>query len=62
MPIEIKELHIRVTVNAPQGVQQAGVKPVRAGNLNADEDNDKEAIVAECLEQIMEILKNKKER
>jgi hypothetical protein len=64
MPIEIKELHIHVVVNAPSGGQQAtttqqsGIKASR-GNDSID---DKEAMVAECVELVLQILQNKKER
>lgn len=57
MPLEIKELNIRVTVNQPQpegdstaAVQSQGVKP------------DSEAIIQQCIEQVIEIFNNKNER
>ncbi len=61
MAIEIKELHIRVTVNAPQGAGQTGAPPPSApANSAGDEGDDaKDAIVAECVEQVLEILRNK---
>lgn len=60
MPIEIKELHIRVTVNAPpgDGAQQSAPSPARSESNAAD----KEAIVAECVEQVLQILQEKRER
>jgi hypothetical protein len=57
MPIEIKELHIKVTVNSPQ--TQPSDSAV-AGATSADTDVN--AIVAECVEQVLEILKHKAER
>jgi hypothetical protein len=64
MPIEIKELHIRVTVNAPEGggtgagtTASAAAMPAPAGGAG-----DKEAIVAECVEQVLSILQEKLER
>ena len=60
MPVEIKELHIRVTVS--------GSAPEKsAQNARKDEDHggpggDKEEIVAECVEQVLHILQAKKER
>jgi hypothetical protein len=63
MPVEIKELHIRVTVNA------GGAREGTAANASARSATpqpaggaDKEAIVAECVEQVLEILQNKSER
>jgi Family of unknown function (DUF5908) len=57
MPIEIRELHIRVSVgeDAKQG---AGVPAQPVGDGHADKD----AIVAECVEQVMQILQVRKER
>ncbi|MDO9240738.1 MAG: DUF5908 family protein [Methylicorpusculum sp.] len=62
MPIEIKELHIKVTVNPPQDVKaQKGRTPVSAGQAS-NSAIDKEAIIAECVEQVLQILNNKRER
>ena len=61
MPIEIKELHIRVAVNAapepkaPPAKGKAAPGPHGAGA-------DKDAIVAECVEQVLQMLQNKRER
>ena len=57
MPIEIRELHIRVTVG--EGGKQAPEAPVA---LAGDGHADKDALVAECVEQVMQILHAKKER
>jgi hypothetical protein len=59
MPIEIKELHIRVTVNPPPsggGSTQTAPAPAAAGGANKD------ALVAECVEQVLQILQQKRER
>jgi len=59
MPIEIRELHIRVSVGEtgkPAAGQQAGPAAEDGGNAGKD------AIVAECVEQVMEILRSRKER
>jgi hypothetical protein len=61
MPIEIKELHIRITVNAPENGGQAATPnapPQGGGSGSAD----KESIVAECVEQVLQILQDKRER
>ena len=49
MPIEIKELHIKINVNENSN---SGAKPAAA-----EKDN-----VAECVEQVMKIIERKKER
>lgn len=50
MPIEIKELHIKINVNGE-------------GQSNAESNNsDKSEMIQECLDQVMNVLKNKDER
>jgi len=60
MPIEIKELHIKVTVDAASGGQSGG-RASAAGGTAADAGS-KDAIVAECVEQVLQILRAKRER
>jgi len=52
MPVEIKELHVRINVGEP-----ADKKRVPKNTAN-----NKEMIVAECVEQVMQIISNSKER
>jgi hypothetical protein len=62
MPIEIKELHIRVNVTPPDSSNGGGAtaaSPRGGGGLSA---KVKQEIIAECVEQVMKILENKKER
>ena len=61
MPIEIKELHIRITVNAPENSsgQAPASAPAQPAGASAA---DKEALVAECVEQVLQILQGKRER
>jgi hypothetical protein len=61
MPIEIKELHIRVSVNPPEGGPPAGERTSPGGPAMAD-DEAKEAMVAECVEMVLRVLHNKMER
>ncbi|MCI5139496.1 MAG: hypothetical protein D3922_14050 [Candidatus Electrothrix sp. AR1] len=64
MPIEIKELHIRVAVNTPTGEQATGAfgsSSVSGSSIALDKEG-KDALVAECVEQVMQILQNKQER
>ena len=58
MPIEIRELNIRVSVNQSPAEQDS--KP--GGSSGGGGGADKDEIIAECVEQILEILKNKNER
>jgi hypothetical protein len=58
MPIEIRELTIKVTVDqpSPQAQPAGGVDQGGGGH------QDKDAILAQCVEQVLTILNNKKER
>jgi hypothetical protein len=51
MPIEIKELHIQVALTSSPAT------PAKAGDGAA-----KDAIVSECVEQVLRVLQNKSER
>jgi len=64
MPIEIKELHIRVSVNATPGGQPAGQQATAGGSSSSDagRGEDHDALIAECVEQVLQILQNKMER
>jgi len=54
MPIEIRELVIKATVN------ESAAK--RATGKGGSGDSDKELIVSECVEQVLDILKERLER
>jgi hypothetical protein len=58
MPIEIRELTIKVTVDQPnpQAQQSAGNTPGEGAK------DDKDSILSQCVEQVLSIMKNKKER
>ena len=60
MPLEIKELHIKVTVNPgpDQSAKPAGSGVPAAGNA---QPADQSAVIAACVEQVLEILKEKLE-
>ena len=63
MPIEIKELHIRVAVNTTQSAQLSGGQmAVGHANKSNGSEGDTEAIIAECVEQVLQVLQNKMER
>ncbi len=58
MPVEIRELTIKVNVNQDKASQAAP-----AGSGTGDNPNDmKQALVKEAVEQVVRILENKKER
>lgn len=57
MPLEIKELHIRVTVNQPE----SGAQATAAANASAKED-EKEGLIRQCIEQVLEVIHTKEER
>jgi hypothetical protein len=65
MPIEIKELHIRVTVSGShaepgKGTQNAGQKGEGAGG--GAHGAGKDEIVAECVEEVLRVLQARRER
>ena len=62
MPIEIRELVIRATITSPgePGVRSGGDGGDAEGRANAPVDI--EAIVQECVRQVMKILAQGKER
>jgi len=57
MPLEIKELQISVTVNQPSA--QGGTP---APNAQAGGADDAKAIVQQCIDEVMTIINNKRER
>ena len=59
MPIEIKELHIKVTVNQPQSTTGSNTT-IQVNNKDNSVKN--EFLLEECVEQVMQILQNKSER
>lgn len=58
MPIEIRELNIRVSVS--QNQQEQGSTPAPGGA--AQELPDKDELIAECVEQVMELIRLRSER
>jgi hypothetical protein len=62
MPIEIRELHIKVSVTTPQSGQSSPGTGSSGGGSNNNAGINKEEIVAACVEKVMEILHNKTER
>ncbi|WP_132056075.1 DUF5908 family protein [Pseudocnuella soli] len=59
MPVEIRELQVKVTVNQPSGQQE------RSGAASVPQTGDKEeqqALINQCIEQVLDILNSKKER
>ncbi len=62
MPIEIRELHIKVSVTNPRAGQPVPGAPSSGGGGIDANGNDKEEIIAACVDKVMEILQNKTER
>lgn len=54
MPIEIKELHIKINVNDGKGAA-----PSEGGGAESAAGSD---VVGECVEQVLETIKKQKER
>lgn len=64
MPIEIKELNVRVQVTSPQSRHNMNNYSSVSKNNNQEDNSiyDKEEIVSECIEQVLQILQDKGER
>lgn len=58
MPVVIRELNIKVSVSQNPQEQSSEQNATVAGQPMPD----KESVVTECVEQIMEIMQNKNER
>jgi hypothetical protein len=59
MPIEIRELNIKINVNERQPTGQ----PLNTNTAREQERTEVEGnLLAECVEQVMQILKEKTER
>ncbi|QIR36405.1 hypothetical protein HCG51_06290 [Tolypothrix sp. PCC 7910] len=54
MPIEIRELVIKTSINDGQNNSSGGTE--------SSDANDQDAIIAACVEQVLAILKEKSER
>lgn len=52
MPVEIKELHIKINVDESPG----------NSDVQTNERNEKDKLIATCLEEVMEVLSKKDER
>ncbi|MBN1929442.1 MAG: hypothetical protein JW764_07870 [Chlorobiaceae bacterium] len=61
MPVEIRELHIRVTVSE-SGTQRDSRSDVSRGAEGVDNEPARDELVAECIEQMVKIMQNKRER
>lgn len=61
MPIEIKELHIKVAVTPPKSEQPSAGKEIVAPS-DCDEKNDRQQLVSDTVEQVLQILREKTER
>lgn len=61
MPLEIRELHIKVNVGEAAGAAAGGTS-APAPKSAKEEGEAKDRLVAQCVEQVLEILRERKER
>ncbi len=62
MPLEIRELNIKVNVgNSPQGGDN-GASGAPGGKPPGEEGGDQDALAARCVEDVMRVLRDRKER
>jgi hypothetical protein len=65
MPIEIRELHIKMNVTAHGGGAGGANPPAAAGGAGANAEAQRvadDALVTRCVEQVMDLLRNRTER
>ena len=65
MPIQIRELHIKVTVNPAESPPSSDSSAGGGRNQPPPGDKadvDKDLIIAECIEQVMTIMRDKLEK
>lgn len=58
MSLEIRELYIKVTVNQPAQQNPAVTKQ----SEGKKEEDDKDGIISQCVDEVVNIINNKKER
>lgn len=56
MPLEIKELHVKMVVDEPQSERPEHTSAGQTGSVDLD------TLVAKCVKQILQILKDREER
>jgi hypothetical protein len=61
MPIQVNQLVIRTTV-VDEGKEQAGGEKMGRSESKNGKKSQHQEIVADCIEQVMEILREQKER
>lgn len=64
MPVEIKELHIRIAVSGkpPEPAKGARKSGSRGEEQGGHDGGNADEIVEECVERVLQILQAKKER
>jgi hypothetical protein len=62
MPVEIRELHIKVVVNPPESAAPVAPGAPAAARGGEGGDGDREKLIAECVEQVMYLLREREER
>nr|WP_321236386.1 DUF5908 family protein [uncultured Psychroserpens sp.] len=62
MPLQIKELHIKVSVNGGENTDNANLETTGAvSNAVSGNTQNNADIISKCVEQVLEILKEKLE-
>lgn len=62
MPVEIRELHIKVTVNESGTPDNNRNSVSRRSTEGSENETAREELVAECIEAMVKIMENKRER
>lgn len=61
MPIEIKELHIKVAINQSEGTTTPANETITGSNGMGNKKAHQDDLIAACVEQVLQILQEKRE-
>jgi hypothetical protein len=59
MPLELRELHINVNENQPSPGGGAGAQRPSGGT---DAEDERDAWISECIDEVMQMLRHRNER
>ena len=61
MPLEIKELHIKIAINHSEEGGTPGNQAMTGSSGAINKETDQNELIAACVEQVLQILQEKRE-